>query len=456
MNRTLTSISVSAFLALAHPVSAEAASWVCDRSPLVITNARLWGAPKPHSMTEIIVADGKIVAVGPSGRLRRPAGSRVVDAHRAWLLPGLIDSHIHFGRAAAISPELLPKPYPGAWGTTGRQTLASGVTTAKIHYADFERAPGWAREAQDDCNPAPRLILGASGLLGGPPSQDAWLPQISGPEDARQKVRQNVAVGAHWLELADTQKFSAVELEAIADEARKSNLRLMADGASFEETEAALRAGAAALDHFDVSPTRQFPTPLVTQMRSRGIFVVAPLGFFARYNAYRADPGLIDADAWVARRFEQPGVADALIAATRERFIHPPESEQALVDNFAAHRSKFRQLLSSRVRLVIGSDSGSQGHFQGDAVWWELRAWRDNGASPGEIVRAATRTPAEMLALKDRGAIRLGARGDVVLYDGDLPRGEFDLRGVRLVAKGGVVYVRDGRWVGPTNPGEGK
>ena len=180
-------------------------------------------------------------------------------------------------------------------------------------------------------------------------------------------------------------------------------------------------------------------------------------GFFTRYNAYRANPRLIDRDAWVARRFEQPTVADALITATRERFLNPPSSEQDLVDNFAAHRAKFRQLLNSGINLVVGSDSGSQGHFQGDAIWWELRAWRDNGASPGEIVKAATLRPAQMLKLDDdRGAIRIGARGDVLLYDGALEKGEFDLRGVKLIAKGGVVYVRNGRWVGPTNPGEGE
>lgn len=452
MHRTL-AFSTYAVVAFA-PLSASP-PWVCDRSPLVMTNARLWGAPSPTRM-EIVVAEGKIVAVGESGHLKRPAGSRIIDAHRAWLLPGLIDSHVHFGRVAAVSPELLPKPYPGAWGTTGRQTLASGVTTAKIHYADLEKAPRWARESQDDCNPAPRLVLGASGLLGGPPSEGSWLPQVSGPEDARRKVRENAAVHAQWLELADTHKFSHAELAAIVEEARRSNIRLMADGASFEETEAALNAGATALDHFDVSSARRFPAALLTRMRGRGIYVVAPIGFFTRYNAYRTNPRLIDRDAWVARRFEQPFVADALIEATRERFVHPPATEQALVDNFAAHRAKFRQLLASGVRLVVGSDSGSQGHFQGDAVWWELRAWRDNGGKPDQIIKAATTTPARMLHLGDRGAIRVGARGDVLLYDGDLRKGEFDLHRVRSVAKGGILYVRDGRWIGPMNSGEGQ
>ena len=455
MAKTFRALVATLLAVCASGSYADDGAWVCDRSPLVITNARIWGEAKSPANAEIVIANGRIAEIGSSGRVRRPRDGRIVDAHGAWLLPGLIDSHVHFGRAAVVSPDLLPKPYPGAWGTTGRQTLASGVTTAKIHYADFEKSARWARESEDDCNPAPRIILGASGLLGGPPKEGAWLPQVSSPDDARQKVRQNAAVGAQWMELAETGKFSAAEIAAILDESRKSGLHLMANADLFEDMAAGLKVGVDAFDQFDGSPATQFPAALLEGMRAAGKYVIAPIGFFTRYNAYRADPRLIDRDAWVARRFEQPAVADALIAATRERFTHPPASEQDLVDNFEARRAKFRQLLDSGVKVVVGSDSGSQGHFQGDAIWWELRAWRQNGAAPEEIVTAATSRPAEMLRLDDRGAIRVGARGDFLLYDRDLENSDFDVRGVRLVAKGGVLYVRDGRWIGPLNPGEG-
>ena len=43
---------------------------------------------------------------------------------------------------------------------------------------------------------------------------------------------------------------------------------------------------------------------------------------------------------------------------------------------------------------------------------------------------------------------------DVILYDRDLADGDLGLAGVRLVSKGGVIFVRDGRWIGPAAPGE--
>jgi imidazolonepropionase-like amidohydrolase len=142
-------------------------------------------------------------------------------------------------------------------------------------------------------------------------------------------------------------------------------------------------------------------------------------------------------------------VAQALYDATLERFRRPPAREQDLVDGFPALRSKFRQLLAAGVKLVVGSDAGSQGHFHADAIWWELRSWRENGASPRQILTAATARPARMLELRDRGDLAVGKRGDFLIYDGDLARGELELERVRAVGKGGVLFVDRGEWVGP-------
>lgn len=436
----------SAFLsALASPAAAQ--SWSCNRSPLVITNARLWNDSKPATKRELVIVDGQIQQLGGAGKVKRPAGSRIVDARNAWLLPGLIDSHVHFGRPPGVPQELLPKPYPGAWGTTGRQTLASGVTTVRIHYSDFEKGPRFAREARDDCNPSPAVLLGSGGLLGGKPSDDAWLTQIDGPDDARQKIRDVAAVGAKWLEMHDVRKFTPDEIKAIRNEGRESGVQFVSAGESFDDLRAGLAAGFSVIDHFDMSAASQYPADLIDELRRRNAFVIATLGFYSRYNAFRANPSLIDPQ--VIGRFETPAIADALYQATLERFRKPPPQEQNMVDDFAAYRSKFRQLLDSGVKMVVGTDSGSQGHFQTDAIWWEMRAWSEDGASTGQILAASTKLPAEMLGLEDRGELSVGKRGDFLIYDGDLEGGEWNLGRVRYVGRGGVLYVEDGKWVGP-------
>ena len=453
--RLLAIIAFAASGAAGSPGAAAQTPWPCDRSALTITNATLWNEGSPLRGREVVVENGRISAIGSAGRVRRPSGSRVLDARGAWLLPGLIDSHVHFGRAGNVPMELLPQPYPGAWGTTGRQTLASGVTTVRVHLSDFEKGPAWARAAEDDCNPSPRSRLGGQGLMAGKPLDAAMLPGVGGVEDAREKVRANARAGARWLPIHETQQFTPEVRAAITDESGRLGLRLMAGGESFEEGLAGLDAGARSIEYIDHSSAASYPESWIDRVRRSGAYLMIPIGFHSRYVVYRRSQARIEDPALDALyRFETSAIRAALAQSTRRRFAEPPPDEQGLVDNFPAFRSKFHQLRTAGLPLVVGSDSGSQGQFHADAVWWELRAWRDDGASIGEILTAATVRPAALLSLADRGAIRVGARGDFVLYDRDLEKDELDLAGVRAVAKGGVLFVRDGRWIGPLAPGE--
>src|SRR5437764_2758042 len=44
----------------------------------------------------IIIARDRIVAVGPSSTVKAPAGATLVDGHGKWVIPGLINGHVHF------------------------------------------------------------------------------------------------------------------------------------------------------------------------------------------------------------------------------------------------------------------------------------------------------------------------------------------------------------------------
>ena len=87
--------------------------------------------------------------------------------------------------------------------------------------------------------------------------------------------------------------------------------------------------------------------------------------------------------------------------------------------------------------------------MQADAIWWELETWRQLGVPVPEILRAATLTGASLLRRKDLGRLEPGARGDLLLYRGKIEDGPLGVERVRLVAKGGVVFVDEGRSVEP-------
>lgn len=85
-------------LALLSPAPAGAQTKPAARPrPLVFTHATVidtTGGP-PQSDSTVVVTGKRVVALGKTGRVRVPAGARVVNAAGKFLIPGLWDMHFH-------------------------------------------------------------------------------------------------------------------------------------------------------------------------------------------------------------------------------------------------------------------------------------------------------------------------------------------------------------------------
>jgi hypothetical protein len=100
---------------------------VVPRDPTTaITDANLWDGsgrpPVPHAVT--LVRGERIVCAGSLGECPIPSDARVVDAAGGWLIPGLIDTHVHllFLQKGSAGAEL---------GEDLKDLLAQGVTTVR-------------------------------------------------------------------------------------------------------------------------------------------------------------------------------------------------------------------------------------------------------------------------------------------------------------------------------------
>ncbi len=182
----------------------------CRPSALVVANVLAWDGETFVEDAEIIVSEGRIEGLTRAGRSHRPRGARVIDGSGATLLPGLIDTHTHFfDLGAALPVDSVRQAAERAFPATGPATLASGVTTARVHFFDSEFGPALARAAEANCLAAPRLKLGGPALLGGAATLNARSVRgVASVEDAIAKVRQSRATGATWLSLMEVQKFS--------------------------------------------------------------------------------------------------------------------------------------------------------------------------------------------------------------------------------------------------------
>ena len=422
------------------------ASQACDQSPLVVTGVRVWNATGSVENRDVLFRDGRVAALADAGS-PRPAGIRAIDGRGHTLVPGFVDSHLHF---------TIPGGLPAAGGPrtdvdaiTSRQLLHSGVTAGRLHLASAEDAARLKSQSLDPCQPIPRLDVGGPGLSGAVEKDFSTFQGARTVADAQDKVKRFRAAGVDWLALHDAERFAPGVLEAIATTARAVGLRIMAAASTPQETLAALSVRPDTLDYFDRTAAAQYEPAVLEAIRAQqGLILVPTPGVPYRTSEYLARPDWLERDANFTFLREPDR---AFVLATAKKDLGGPDAARA-TRMFATLPAKFQQLRALGVPMALGSDAGSTLHFQANAVWWELEAWRALGASHREALTAATVNGARVLGASDLGRLTAGSRANFVLYRGDVEEGPFDQTRVIAVGKDGVLFVQDGQWIGPPIP----
>jgi imidazolonepropionase-like amidohydrolase len=419
-------------LALAEMASA-APKFECDRSPLLVRNVDLWTPGGIERRRDVLIADGHVQEIAAAGRVKAPADTRIHDGKGQLMLPGLIDMHVHF-----VFPVPVPlgdrKADPTADALTfGRQMLASGVTSARVHLDSIEHATLLKELAENECAPMPRLQLGGPAFIPGTGTGDkdpVW--DVSSVGDAVAKVQRGADLGFRWIAIHDIQKYSDESRNAIVDTARKLKVRILASGYSQPQMEASLKIAPDTLDYLDVSDTPEYPATLLEKARAQKQLVwVARIGIHDRYRAYQQDPARIgDAANY---EFFDVTTSEALKSAV-QKFIADRDSNhtKAMDRSFPTLHRKFQQVLASGIPLAMGTDVGSPGQFHRNAIWWEFDSWVKLGASVDAALAANTINGAKLLYGDGAAGLRAGARADFVLCPADsFRRKPIDGRGCR-------------------------
>ncbi len=112
----------------------------------------------------ILINNGRIEAVGPDGRVSVPAGTREIDATGMFVMPGIVDAHIHIAIAGggnesshAVTPEVRIADVIDHRSPSMFRALAGGVTTVNILHGSANVIGGqnaviklrWGKDAAD-------------------------------------------------------------------------------------------------------------------------------------------------------------------------------------------------------------------------------------------------------------------------------------------------------------------
>ena len=387
----------------------------------------------------VVVRDGRIVSLrGPA-----PRGARRIDGRGKWLVPGLMDMHVHLP-----SDDYYPlyqgdagKPPMVDFDTQDTMTpyIANGVT--QIMNMDARAANIGQRDAIEQGKViGPHMALAA--LIDG--RREHGRVAVT-PSDGRQAVRDAKAEGYGFIKLywrLDTDTFTAIN-----DEARKQGMKVLGHiPRAFEgRLESAFVPGFTMVAHAE------------EYAKHSEAFSDADAERFAKLAKENgtALTGTLTTMRWIS---SQTRSLDELKALPTLKYVHPVvlftwiegnsynrNSSPRRVAYFERmvdfHRRLVRAFKAAGVPVVAGTDALNPGCVPGFSLHEELGELVKAGLTNEEALAAATRLPAAWLGvLDDRGTIEAGKRADLVLLDAD-PLAE--IANTRKIA--GVML--GGRWL---------
>ena len=180
---------------------------------------------RPIRNSEILIDGQRISAVGQVGALAVPPSAEVISTEGMSVLPGLWDMHVHLMINGHSDYTHWDKTYPPVFESvimpaSAKQLLLAGVTSARDLGGPLEASIA----VRDRINAG--KIPGATVYVSGPfiqhvpyPGTEQFRWGVSGPDDARAKVRKLADAGVNVIKLIDQDQMTVDEVRAVVSEA---------------------------------------------------------------------------------------------------------------------------------------------------------------------------------------------------------------------------------------------
>ncbi|MFG0318434.1 MAG: amidohydrolase family protein, partial [Planctomycetota bacterium JB042] len=366
----------------------------------------------------VVVEDGEVAAVLPAFDAV-PAGGRTIDGRGLFLVPGLIDAHVHF----STSPDLF-----------GPMMVANGVLAARDAGAETGTIVRLRGELASRSRVGPELLV-TGAIVDGDPPVWPFSKACGTPELARAAVRELAAAGVDQIKVYS--RLSSEAWAAAIEEAHAHGLKATGHvpaGASVDDARALGQDWIDHLSGFDVLIGRHVDGE--SARTDAGEW--SAFGFWRHLG--RADAAALDA---AYGRLAEAGTVVCPTLVVMEgiaRAADPSARDAALAPFVPAHLLAFwtspryrgfgartplvippmkevvRALHRRGVRLVVGTDLANPFVHAGFSVHREMELWQEAGVPAADVLRAATIVPARALGVDDRlGSILPGKTASMVL-----------------------------------------
>ena len=425
-------VSISALLLASTSLAAQPADVVT-----VIHAGKLLDRPgtTPRGASTVIIRNGKIVEV-LSGHQPGPTGATLIDLKDKFVLPGLIDSHVHLdsdaGGNAALIESITDSPARAAFRAAGnaKKTLMAGFTTVR-NLGDGSGATLALRDAVAAGElPGPRIIDAGQAISTTSGHMDATLSVsenlhasihqenlCDGVESCRQAVRKQIRRGVDVIKIATTggvnsrigsglgRQIFDDEVKALVDTAHLYGKKVAVHAHGDNGIDAALAVGADSIEHG-------------TMLTDESIKLVKAAG------AYYV-PTLSTVNGYIERLAANPNA-------------YPPDVLAKVKWRIGVTGKSLAKAYPAGVKIAFGTDAGVSKHGK-NADEFELMV--KYGMPASAALKAATMNAATLLGVdKEVGSIEPGKAADLIAVAGDPLADITTLKSVRFVMKDGQVF----------------
>ena len=387
---------------------------------------------KVETAKTLVIQGGKVVRIA-DGYVAEPGG-KVIDLKSSFVLPGLIDSHVHLTsesnpnqRLEEVTQSSAEQAMVGA--RYAHRTLMAGFTTVADLGGDNEAVFALRKATAQGDVAGPRIVAagGAISVHGGHGDVNGYREDVmhalrpnsvcSGPADCARAVREQVWLGADVIKITATggvtsntaaglgQQFSDAELASIVESAHRMGRRVTAHAHGADGIVSFLKAGGDSIEH----GTWLDPEGIALLKKNGGYLV----------------PTLMAGD-FVVKVVKGPN-----------NFFTPAQSAKALQAG-PMMLDMLRRAHQGGVKIAFGTDTGVSAH--GDNAY-EFVLMTQAGMTPLETIQAATINAADHLQLSAvAGRLAPGYSADLIAVTGDPLKDVTTLQKVGFVMKEGVVY----------------
>jgi imidazolonepropionase-like amidohydrolase len=414
---------------LAAPAFAQAPATTFVQAGRVLVDP---ASGKVETQKTLVIQGGKVVRIA-DGYVSEPGG-KVVDLKTSFVLPGLIDSHVHItsqqgpnARLAEVTESSAESAMIGA--RYAKRTLMAGFTTVADLGGDNDAVFALRKATALDDVPGPRIIAAGTAISvhGGHGDVNGFREDVmhvlrpgsvcSGPADCSRAVREQVWKGADVIKITATggvlsntaaglaQQFSDEELKAIVESAHRMGRRVTAHAHGADGIDSFLKAGGDSIEH----GTYLDPEG-VALMKKNGAYLIPTL--MAGDFVYR-------------------------VASGPNNFLTPAQSAKALQAG-PLMLAMAKRAHDAGVKIAFGTDTGVSAH--GDNAG-EFSLLVKAGLSPLEAIQAATVNAADHLQISAiAGSLTPGHSADLIAVRGDPLKDVELLKQVAFVMKTGTIY----------------